>query len=135
MSVRESAKAYEWIKNLRMAVSMKSEMIVLNNIHGEAYQITGLSDYIGCWRGRFLAIEFKVYPNTMTSKQQDFLMDILEAGGIAMLVEFHPRPNITKVSDNVEYFNREGLYVKGQEYQSLIKALNPEGQMIYKFLA
>ena len=43
----------------------------------------GTSDIIGCFRGRYFAIEAKVEPNKATLDQEIFLDQVREAGGIA----------------------------------------------------
>jgi penicillin-binding protein-related factor A (putative recombinase) len=43
----------------------------------------GTSDIIGCYQGRYFAIEAKIAPNTPTLNQQIFLDQVREAGGIA----------------------------------------------------
>lgn len=43
----------------------------------------GTSDVIGCYRGRYFAIEAKVAPNKTTAAQDNFLEKVRAAGGIA----------------------------------------------------
>jgi hypothetical protein len=45
----------------------------------------GTSDIIGCWHGRFLAIECKLPGNKPTALQVEFLERIRTAGGIGMV--------------------------------------------------
>lgn len=47
--------------------------------------VEGVSDIVGVWACRGLAIEVKRYPNKPTEKQRRFLLDFAEAGGIAMV--------------------------------------------------
>ena len=43
----------------------------------------GTSDILGCYKGRFFAIETKVGKNTPTPEQQAFLQSVRDNGGIA----------------------------------------------------
>ena len=54
-------------------------------IAGQASQLTGISDLIGIYHGRFVAIEVKDPANTrgMTARQKLFQERVREAGGIA----------------------------------------------------
>lgn len=54
-------------------------------VHGAASQVTGISDFIGCWNGRFVAIELKApsNPKGLTPRQKRFQDLIKAAGGIA----------------------------------------------------
>jgi hypothetical protein len=45
----------------------------------------GTSDIIGCWRGRFLAIECKLTGNKPTALQLEFLERVQAAGGIGIV--------------------------------------------------
>ena len=53
----------------------------------DPYRRKGVSDLLGIWRGRFLAIEVKTLkPKKYPSKEQrQFLKDVADAGGIAVL--------------------------------------------------
>lgn len=48
----------------------------------------GAVDFILCYRGRFLVVETKVWPNTMTLRQEDYMNDVIAHGGIA-IVAYH----------------------------------------------
>lgn len=54
-------------------------------VHGAASQVTGISDFIGVWKGKFVAIELKAPENKrgMTRRQQLFQKRVRKAGGIA----------------------------------------------------
>lgn len=54
-------------------------------VHGATSQVTGISDFIGVWKGRFVAIEVKAPTNKrgMSPKQQFFQDRVKKAGGIA----------------------------------------------------
>lgn len=51
--------------------------------HGGADQIRGLPDLIGCYRGRFFAIELKKPGGHATDLQAFTLQQITDAGGFA----------------------------------------------------
>jgi len=44
---------------------------------------SGIPDIIGCWRGKFFAIELKVKPNGPTKMQEYVIKKIRMAGGVA----------------------------------------------------
>lgn len=64
-ALREQDKSY-WVK-----------------IHGGMYQAIGLPDIVGCYKGRFVAIEVKIpgKENTLTERQKLILKRIKKAGG------------------------------------------------------
>lgn len=51
------------------------------------FGVPGMSDIIGIYKGRFLAIEVKRPGNKPTDIQNSFLEDVLRLGGIATWVE------------------------------------------------
>ncbi len=58
---------------------------------GKSFSAPGVSDIIGCIRGRFFAIEVKT-PGHKTEKERlksqvDFLLEVELAGGIGIMVE------------------------------------------------
>jgi Holliday junction resolvase len=55
-------------------------------IHGSEYQERGTPDVLGCWRGRFVAVEFKQPGENPTKIQLKFLNEIVAAGGIVSVV-------------------------------------------------
>lgn len=55
-------------------------------VHGSLMQQRGLPDVIGCWEGRFLALEVKVPGEKPTPLQTLTLHEIAESGGIAAVV-------------------------------------------------
>lgn len=126
MKKEETKLSLKWIKNLTRACSDRSERIHLDKIHGENYQTWGMSDYIGCWRGKFVAIEFKIYPNIAHKKQIDYLVDIIDSGGIGFIVEFKKLFEITPLS-------QINLYQFSQEYMTLLKAESSKKELIYTF--
>jgi len=55
-------------------------------IHGGPMQMVGLPDLIGCWHGRFVGIELKVHPRKLTPFQENTFENIIQAGGIAIIL-------------------------------------------------
>ncbi len=45
----------------------------------------GISDIIGCYRGRMIAIELKAPKGTLSPAQEEFIRQINEAGGLAFV--------------------------------------------------
>jgi Holliday junction resolvase len=59
-------------------------------VHGGGFQVAGVPDIIGCYKGRFVAIEVKVGDNTPTQLQVSVLLKLSDAGalvGVARSVE------------------------------------------------
>lgn len=54
-------------------------------VNQDPYRRKGVSDLLGIWKARFLAIEVKVKGRYPTKEQKQFLKDVAEAGGIAIL--------------------------------------------------
>jgi len=56
-------------------------------IHGGPYQEKGVSDILGCFNGRFVAIEVKMpgKEKKLTDLQERFLKQVEKAGGIAFM--------------------------------------------------
>jgi hypothetical protein len=57
------------------------------NIHGgdNPFQEVGVSDFLGCYRSRALAIETKTPAGKLSVKQERFLRSWREAGGYAIV--------------------------------------------------
>ncbi len=51
-------------------------------VHGSWFQKMGIPDMIGCWQGRFFALELKIEGNLPTPIQSHTIQKIKEAGGI-----------------------------------------------------
>jgi Holliday junction resolvase len=51
-------------------------------------QSAGISDLLGCVKGRYVAIEAKIRPNQATPLQQMFLTEVSQNGGLAVLAEY-----------------------------------------------
>ncbi len=86
------------IKNIRdflsihgaVSTRVNAGLTVFKAQNGQARRVIkgaepGTSDIIGCYRGRYFAIEAKVYPNKPTEEQERFLDDVWRAGGIAFV--------------------------------------------------
>ena len=57
-------------------------------IHGSPYQTAGIPDIVGCYNGRFIALEVKRpgYEKTTNSRQELIMERIRKAGGISAVV-------------------------------------------------
>ena len=55
--------------------------LCLFNIHGDRYNV-GIPDLLGCYDGKFFAIELKVKNNKPTELQKVRLQEIEKAGGV-----------------------------------------------------
>lgn len=51
----------------------------------DPYRRKGVSDLLGIYRGRFMAIEVKVPKKYPSKDQKSFLQDVADAGGIAIV--------------------------------------------------
>jgi hypothetical protein len=51
----------------------------------DPYRRKGVSDLLGIWKARFIAIEVKVPKQYPSKEQKQFLKDVADAGGIAVL--------------------------------------------------
>lgn len=57
-------------------------------IHGSAWQVSGIPDILGCYRGRFVALEVKMPDGKDLSARQELAIDrINQAGGVARVVK------------------------------------------------
>lgn len=124
MTKLETQLSRSWIANLCKEATNRSERIKFLKIHGEEMQEPGISDYLVCWHGKFIAIEFKVFPNEPKRNQIDFLVDIIECNGIAMVVTFIPKDH-EKIKD-WRIINSHGIYrdvyKEGQEFTAMLRA-------------
>jgi hypothetical protein len=55
-------------------------------IHGSAYQVSGIPDIVGVYRGRFIALEVKTDTGEVSRRQVLIMARIKKAGGIARVV-------------------------------------------------
>lgn len=65
--------------------------------HG--YGTSGVPDIVGCWRGKFIAIECKAKGNTPTALQELNLKRIMGSGGVALVIDE------TNIGLLTQYFN------------------------------
>ena len=76
-------------------------------IHGGVFQVAGIPDILGCWEGRFVAIELKVGKNEATLLQGTTLNKLIDCGaraGVAYdverAIEIRDGKNICKILIN-----------------------------------
>lgn len=86
MSRDETRWSKDWIKNFKKQCSEKGIYVKTLNVHGHSMQERGVSDYLICYEGRYIAIEFKTVQGKPTSYQQNFLDEVYYAGGVALVV-------------------------------------------------
>ena len=57
-------------------------------VHGSAYQVTGLPDILGCYRGRFVAFEVKLpgKESTLSNRQRLMLHRVRQQGGYSAML-------------------------------------------------
>lgn len=57
-------------------------------IHGSASQTTGIPDILGCYRGRFVALEVKIpgRASTLSKRQRLMLTRIRQHGGTSAMI-------------------------------------------------
>ena len=63
---------------------------------GTGYGYAGVSDFIVCYKGYFIAIEAKAGKGTTTALQDKWLAEVVGAGGISIVIN---EVNITQVED------------------------------------
>lgn len=59
-------------------------------IHGGVFQVSGIPDILGCWKGRFVAIELKVGNREPTELQKNTINLLIDCGayaGVANCIE------------------------------------------------
>ncbi len=83
---KEITLSKKWIKNFKAQCSEIGIFARTINIHGHASQERGISDYLVCYEGKFIAIEFKTVLGKTTSYQQNFLDEVYHAGGVALVI-------------------------------------------------
>lgn len=63
-------------------------------IHGSAYQVSGIPDIVGVYRGRFVAFEVKTDTGALSRRQVLIMLRIKKAGGIANVITNAPEAMI-----------------------------------------
>ena len=78
-------------------------------IHGGAFQATGIPDIIGCWKGRFVAIELKV-PGESPSGIQQEVMDLLFLAGarVGLATTVEEALSVRDGKNNYTFFRNRG---------------------------
>lgn len=73
-------KIKEWFKARGISYAMPM---------GTGYGTSGVSDFLACWNGRFLAVEAKApgKRSNTTPLQKNYLHEVEDAGGIAIVVD------------------------------------------------
>lgn len=92
-SKKETTLSKQIINDLKHDCSKNKELIKLVKIAGSMYQ-EKMVDYIGCYKSKFIAIEFKVEGNREEPKQATFLEEIARCNGIALTISFLLNGNI-----------------------------------------
>lgn len=87
MNKRETVLSKRYIDKLRTQLASHHDHILLSKIHGNEFQ-ERMVDYIGCYKGRFIAIEFKVDDGEVTDSQADYLIRASRNQGLGMVIRF-----------------------------------------------
>jgi len=85
----ETYLSRRWIKKLLHQCAAAGEKILILNTQGKSALPRGVSDYLLCYRGRWISLEFKVADDgesKLSDYQQEFLSSTTLAGGIAWVV-------------------------------------------------
>ena len=51
----------------------------------DPYRRKGVSDILGIWKGKFVAIEVKIKGRYATKEQEEFIEDVNKSGGIGLI--------------------------------------------------
>jgi len=85
----ETIWSKKWISHFKKQCSNAGIFTKAIKIHGHPMQERGVSDYIICYEGRYIAIEFKTNEKTLDDYQSNFLEEIYVSGGMAMAIWVH----------------------------------------------
>lgn len=66
------------------------------------YGRSGVPDVVGCYKGRFIAVECKAGANKTTALQDKELHDIRAAGGLAVVINEHNMMELETLIRSVE---------------------------------
>ena len=99
------ATIIEWInKNGGIALRQQSGVFIPYAMwkSKKAFRIgfKGLSDIVGCWQGRFFAIEVKDHKRIVEPEQRDFIDSVRGRGGIGMVAR--------SLDDVIEVLSKNG---------------------------
>ena len=111
----ETTLSNKFLSNLTKSIKRHNERIKTMKIHGGPYQETGIADHIWCYEGKFVAVEFKVWPNEATGKQKDFLVDIIMVRGYGAIITFI-KPEELETNGSLKVYK---LGSPGDEYSIL----------------
>ncbi len=84
-------KICEWLKERGALVFVHDSVGIYDPVHRcfrknhDPFRRKGVSDVLGVWKARFMAIECKIKGKYATTEQKHFLKEVSEAGGIAVL--------------------------------------------------
>ena len=71
------------------------------------YGASGVPDIVGCYQGRFFAIECKAGKNIPTALQERNLAQIKKCGGYALVINEDNIEQVTSMLDEIESWNKE----------------------------
>ena len=70
------------------------------------YGVSGASDFVGCYRGRFFSIEAKAGGNKPTALQLKFMVQVQQAGGISVWVnDENAEAGVNLLLDEIELWD------------------------------
>ena len=74
----------KWINNFKQQCAERGIYAKCIKIHGHDAQERGISDYLICYEGKFIALEFKARNGSLTSYQDNFLQEVYHSGGVSI---------------------------------------------------
>ena len=80
----ETLWSKKWINNFKQQCAEIGIYIKCIKIHGHDTQERGISDYLICYEGKFIALEFKTINGRLNSYQDNFLQEVYHSGGVAI---------------------------------------------------
>jgi hypothetical protein len=86
----------------KIQARLKRRGALARKIHGHGGQKRGISDFLSCYMGYFIAIEVKApgKEDTVTELQKKFLADVEKAGGFALVAS-----SVKQVRDLLDYID------------------------------
>ena len=70
------------------------------------YGASGVPDIVGCYKGRFFAIECKAGKGTTTALQERNIAQIIAQGGLAIVVNENNIPDVDKLMIEIDMGER-----------------------------
>ena len=112
MSEKEAQAAIlEWLSLQPFVVAWRNNTTGIYDPHELVFRKSkskfarnGVSDILGSWRGRFLAIEVKAPKKRPSETQTKFITDIRKSGGLACVA--------CSIDDVINYLTLEGVLNK-----------------------